>query len=209
MLLSDEDRSDKQLICRQTNVIFQYIYKYNIPLRRGFGRLNLLRRQARNRFLPTNSVVLCSKHPFKDQNFGRFQERDCYTSSLRTTYIFSYDLSKKVKTFVWRNRTIIVYTILKFTMERVKLPHGNLLRHSLVRLSTKEFASWPSGSIKTTERPYTAFRQLPVYVDNEPNVVILIARWTVCYVHSKWRKIERLTIRYDKLEEYNPFHKIT
>ena len=50
ILLSDENRSDKQLICRQAHTTLQYIYKYKIPLRRGSEWLNLLHRQARNHF---------------------------------------------------------------------------------------------------------------------------------------------------------------
>ena len=71
MLLSDEDLSDKQLLRGQTHVIFQYIYKY--LLWRGSERLHLLHRRARNHFLPTNSVLSCSKHLLQRSTFRSLQ----------------------------------------------------------------------------------------------------------------------------------------
>ena len=50
------------------------------------------------------------------------------------------------------------------------------------------------------------FIQLHLFIENEPKVVKFIARWAVCFVHPKWWKVECPTVRFHKLQKYNPYH---
>ena len=156
----------------------QYIYKYNIPFRREYERLNLLHRQARNPSLLINSVLSCSKHLF-----GRFNQWDCYTPAQKT-YIFSYDLSKKVIAAGWRNiitnTTMIVRTILRFIIDGLKIATEKFIApfpDAIVKKRIFFSSSWFSKNDKNV--CILPFVQLHLSIANELEVVRFIARWAV------------------------------
>ena len=101
---------------------------------------------------------------------------------------------------------MIVNTILRVTIAWLKLPQENLLRHSLTR-SSKE--NWPFefrfNKIDKNAR-VLSFVQLHLYIDNEPTLVIFIARWAVCFVGPKSRMVEYPTAWCHKLDKYNPYN---
>ena len=145
----------KQHNCLQAQVIFQYNYKHNISLDKDLI--------DRTYSIEKHVILLCKQIPrfmFKTSlpriKISVVSTNEVVTRPYGKPYVFSHNFSGKVITFVWRNVTTngtkIVHKILQFTIEKLKLSHENLLRHSSSRRPTKEIASWASGLIKMTTR---------------------------------------------------------
>ena len=103
--------------------IFQFIY--NIPLLQGSERLNLLHRQARNLFLLTNSVLLGSKHFFKESKFRALQPTRLLHVRTKNAQIFIKSFKESKSFRLTQYSKMIVFTILKFTIKRLQLSHKN------------------------------------------------------------------------------------
>ena len=191
---------NKYLICQWAHVVFQYIYKYNVTVWRESERLNLLRRQARNHFLLTHSVLLCSKHHVEGSKFHSLQPvRLLHVFTKKRMYFYTIFTGKWKLPLTQRYHEQYSDCLhnSQIYIRRVKIKNCRtkflrVFSDAAVNRRTRFSSFWFNKNDKNSR--IVPFIQLYRFVKSEPIVVVFIARRAVYFVRPKSLQIERPTV---------------
>ena len=117
-------------------------------------------------------MLLCSKHPFQILPSTSFKPKRLLYVLKKKMYIFSSDLSRKVRTSIWHNdttnRTMIAYTIfnrtVKISARKFITPYPDATTNKRICF----LSSWFNKNNKNVS--ILPFVQLYVSIENEPKV---------------------------------------
>ena len=154
-----------------------------IPLWRGSKRLNLLHRQARNLFSPTNSVFLCSKRLFRRSEFRSLQPMSLL-----------HVLPKNVQVFILYFQASKSFPLTQNEQD-FDCVHSSQISNKRVKIPARKFiTSFPDATVNNkicflnfwiNENDKNAwilpFVQSNLSIENEPKVVTFITRWAFCF----------------------------